>query len=73
MRDISNLNRSKVGNGWEICIKPISNYDIMVMDAQAEVDDQFGGTCTYCEGAREYIGKLGNREIFRCRNCGVIG
>lgn len=34
MRDFTGLNGT-TDNGWENCHKPISNYDIMIMDAKA--------------------------------------
>lgn len=33
--------------------------------------DTGAGVCEACEGPVQYLGRLGNLEHFRCRNCGM--
>jgi hypothetical protein len=39
MRDFTGLNGTKNGGGWENCSKPLSNYDIMIVDAERITKD----------------------------------
>jgi ribosomal protein L37E len=36
-----------------------------------DLDPQQGPTCPMCDGPGEYLGSLGSKEWFRCRNCGM--
>jgi hypothetical protein len=41
------------------------------IDNWPSLDELFPALCPTCEGPSNFLGKLGNREHFRCRNCGM--
>lgn len=41
------------------------------IDNWPSLDELFPASCPTCEGPSNFLGKLGNREHFRCRNCGM--
>lgn len=51
-------------------VKDLLNYADAVMKLTEDLEYAASETCQLCGGALVFMGKLGNRDHCRCRNCG---